>query len=301
MEENNKSPVQSQSIKYHYRIVDTIDSSVLWDSKVENIVFEGSFCRYGFDNEEDANYASRDRLDRIQLARIEKLDHHKIEVYTAPSEEPVLSVQPQIPEAMIQWSENLNTAINAIDAVQSLLSAGAVMQDVDTAIEDCKLSLDNMRKQVYAANTPIPVQYTEEDMKTAYVKGSAYREMGGHYTAARKWLKDYKPVPIPVDTTIEGKAQVHVKKTLRIPFVEGTEEFEIANSMYIAGYQQCQKDSGSDREYAKWIGSNEWIYYSGTWIMNNPATPEEDAMQWTDDQMYEKYLQWKASIDSHSK
>ncbi len=41
--------------------------------------------------------------------------------------------------------------------------------------------------------------------------------------------------------------------------------------------------------FAKWVGSNDRIYYSGVWILNDPQSPEDNEKSWTDAQMIAEY------------
>lgn len=47
-----------------------------------------------------------------------------------------------------RWSDNLNIALNAIDAIDCMVGvAGVHPMEVDKTVERCKEALDNLRKQ----------------------------------------------------------------------------------------------------------------------------------------------------------
>lgn len=52
-----------------------------------------------------------------------------------------------------QWTSNLNKALNAIDAVDSIFGvAGIQNYEVQKVIDECKIALNAMRDQVYEIN-----------------------------------------------------------------------------------------------------------------------------------------------------
>ncbi len=98
----------------------------------------------------------------------------------------------------IRWSENLNKALNAIDAVDTFVSImrqrravcnPAEWDELDAAIEACKSALDGMRKQVYVTKSN---NWSDDDMHEAFGGGAEFVLAGDFKMPSINWLENYK-------------------------------------------------------------------------------------------------------------
>jgi len=140
--------------------------------------------------------------------------------------------------SVIEWSDNLNKALNAIDAVGTFVSImrqrravcnPAEWDELDAAIEECKISLDNMRKQTYdsaAKNLPVVCStgWTDTQIVEIILQGigktDSYPdtyEKSWWADKIREWLAEYKlSHAVQVDSRIEQFRKEKDDKTNQI-------------------------------------------------------------------------------------
>jgi hypothetical protein len=164
----------------------------------------------------------------------------------------------------VEWSEPLNEAINAIYAVESLLSVGAVMQDVDNAVDKCKVALDNMRKQVYAQQ---------------HVPTGSVREI-----ARRQFIAEIGKPEKSIVWSIWKSAYDSAARNLPLQSIQLSDMFEaMVHGLLISpGYYKCEK---KDIDIEHWKKNfDKWF----AWYMENRNIPVGNG--WTDDDMLEAYM-----------